>query len=227
MVKFEEKLLSWIICIGFFISIFILIAVLFIIHLNIDVSFIIELLVVNIDIVAIFISGSIVVVTVGYNINTKNNLNHQILENLTKEYGSAEMMYALQRLWTFYRYECEEKEKELKRKYKQKSEEQIRNLRRSSRYEGKIDRVKNSIAYQRRLVSNFYYHLANIHDLGMLPDDILFSIWGIKELEILKEIIIPLEEVQATMYKTYRKAEKIEKIQKLKDLYDDCKSHPR
>jgi len=217
----EEKLFNWEILLSATIIICCSIAVFTIVYLNINVSFVVELLVVNIDFVTIFISGSIVVVTVYYSITTKKNLNHQILVNLRKEYGSAEMMYALQRLWTFYRINCDKNIDKLRSHYIKRSEEQDENFMRPKTYEGRIRRIKNSLSYQRRLVSGFYYHLADLHLLEMIPDDILFSIWSNKDLEILDKIIIPLEEEQAELDGQYKVDEINYEIKKLKKLYDD------
>jgi len=217
----EEKLFSWFILLSCTIIICCAIAVFVIVYLHINVSVVIELLVVNIDFVTIFISGSIVIVTVYYSITTKKNLNHQILVNLRTEYYSAEMMFALQRLWTFYRDECSENSDELRKFYRKKSEEQKRNFMKEKDYDEKIKKIKNSLSYQRRLVSKFYCHLADLHILNMLPDNILFSIWSSKELEVIDKIIILMEEEQAKIDKQYKENEINYEIVKLKRLYED------
>jgi hypothetical protein len=214
----EDSTFTWVILLGAVIVICCSIAILGIIYLNINVSFIVQLLVVNIDIVAVFISGSVVILTIGYNKISKKNLNHEILVNLRKEYASPEMMFAIQRLWIFFRDECRKNEDELLLKYEKKSKEQEQNAMKPTKYEDKIKRVENSLSFQRRKVANFYYHLADLHILKMIPDDILFSIWGSSELIILKNIIIPIEKIQAKI-SGYEKSTEIKKLEK---LYDHC-----
>jgi hypothetical protein len=111
----------------------------------------------------------------------------------------------------------------MKKIYEKKSREQKQNFMKNGNYDVKIKRISNSLSYQRRLVANFYYHLAELHTLNMIPDDILFLIWGSSDLKILKNIIIPLEEMQEliSLYDEEKEGKIKDKLEKLEKLYED------
>ena len=95
---------------------------------------------------------------------------------LRKQYGSPMIGNAVRKLWEFYR---EDKETLVER-YKKESIG-------FRRYR------EDCLHYQRRLVSQFYQQLENWWKSRPLNKKLLLSSWKAADLEIIPEIIIPIE----------------------------------
>ena len=137
-------------------------------------------------IVTIFLGA----ITLSYTIFTRRTMWHNALLDVQKEYASAEMMSALQFLWNFYKNDCGKDVNLLVKRYKLKID-----IEKEEISKGKRD-IKDSFDYYRRLVTHFYFHLADIHKNNILPEKIIFDHWSPIDLDIIPQIIFPLDKAQ-------------------------------
>ena len=158
---------------------------------------------------------------------TRRNLVYQVLVNLQMEYRSPEMLYAVSTLWRFYREECREDKKALVINYKgyycseQSWVDGFDKLKR-------IEALKTTLDYQRKLVSHFYHHLATLYANKILSPHIIFATWSEKELNIIPKIIIPMENKLAEILHEYSKEPlppPLDESSKLYQLYIDSKDY--
>jgi hypothetical protein len=52
---------------------------------------------------------------------------------------------------------------------------------------------EDPLRYQRRMVSHFYGLLAGLYSQGVVPPDLLFSYWSGPDLQIIPDIVVPIE----------------------------------
>lgn len=126
------------------------------------------------------------------NRTTKKNLLHQALLNLQREYTSAEMLFAVQRLWELYE-SFERNREKLVGHYKKQlaiTRDKIKDAEAKEKDVGEV--VKVSLHYYGRLVSQFYAHLATIHEEKIIPERIIFDHWTPWDLDIIDKIIFPI-----------------------------------
>lgn len=152
---------------------------------------------------------------------TKRNLVYQVLVKLQMEYRSPEMQYALWILRGLYD-EVNKDEETLMEKYAEKYHEEKKMLQKVQKnyykktkmhgnpQEKPIDTLKTTLDHQRRLVSQFYHHLAVLTVNNIVPKDIIYKIWDEEDLRIIPEILIP-------MHKKLREIHQKEP----KDVYSD------
>lgn len=89
----------------------------------------------------------------------------------------------------------------------------------------RIEFSKNAFDYQRRLVTHFYAHLADLYRVKILSKEDIFDYWDWYKLRIIPNIIIPLDEglneiLKSRERKVY-KPEKIEEINAMTKLHND------
>lgn len=166
---------------------------------------------------------------------TRRNLIYQVLVRLQMEYRSPEMQYAVMTLWDFYN-ECKkeaqkekifkEVEKKLQWEYKEKYREEKERLKKQK--EKPIEALKTTLDHQRRLVSQFYNHLATLYVNKILPPHIIFATWSEKDLSIIPKIIIPMEnKLLEILHKDPREPQPppLDESSKLYQLYIDSKDY--
>jgi hypothetical protein len=142
----------------------------------------------NWDIIAIIISVGALAVAILSWLNSRRTTLHHILEDIRKDYRSPEMHSAVKRLWQFYRLWG----KDFVQRYeetRQEDEKQIPSLSAQNR----IEAERNTLHYQRRLVSHFYQYVAALYVNGILPKGIVAKTWSEADLKIIPEILVPIE----------------------------------
>ncbi|MCK4332627.1 MAG: hypothetical protein KAV40_03505 [Thermoplasmatales archaeon] len=164
----------------------------------------------------LFLTMILIAITYSYYDITTKTMWHQALPDVQKDYRSAEMLSAIETLWNFYR-DCKSRKLSLSKEYENRvNAEKIQ----ISQRHIKID---EGLSYKRRLVTHFYYHLGDIYKRGILPEKIIFDHWNPVDLDIIFDIIIPLDKKQEKMVglDKVRKSRGIEKkeLQKLKELH--------
>lgn len=127
------------------------------------------------------------------NKTTKKNLLHQALLNVQREYSSAEMLFAVQKLWQIYEGAGKDEAKLVNHYEKQLAEARDKIGTAEVREKDVSAVVKASLHYQRRIVSQFYSHLAILHEQDIIPEHIIFDIWNPWDLDIINKIIFPLD----------------------------------
>ena len=170
------------------------------------------------------ISTVLVVTTYLYYLNSRKTMLHQAFLDIQKDYRSPEMGYALHTLFNFYRDECNEDTKTLKKKYKKIFLEEEKKMK-EIELKDRIEFSKNAFDYQRRLVTHFYAHLADLYRVKILSKEDIFDYWDWYKLRIIPNIIIPLDEglneiLKSRERKVY-KPEKIEEINAMTKLHND------
>jgi hypothetical protein len=172
-------------------------------------------------------SAAIIAALVTYSLYriTKRNLIYQVLVNLQMEYRSPEMQYAIMRLWDFYK-ECNKDEETLMKKYGKKYDDEKNWLKKQK--EKPIEALKTTLDHQRRLVSQFYGHLAALYTNKIIPPDVIFATWSEKDLRIIPKIIIPMEnKLLEILHKDSREPQPppLDVSSKLYQLYIDSKDY--
>lgn len=122
----------------------------------------------------------------------RQTLRYQALVTIQMDYRSTRMNYAVSRLWRFYRKECGGNKEQLVEKYEAKYYEErndIENVQKNNQ----IKALETTLDNQRRLVIQFYQHLAALYATDILPRDIVFDIWTKETLSIIPYILCPME----------------------------------
>jgi hypothetical protein len=125
------------------------------------------------------------------------SLKYQMLTELMHQYAQPAMGEAVATLHDFFHHDCDKKLTGMKKKFK----DDIKLLDKKKKKEKLTDKEEEiakgitKIDNARRQVSHFYQRMAALHEGHVLPDKILYRIWNEETLEIIQEIIIPLEEV--------------------------------
>src|SRR6266700_8770 len=113
----------------------------------------------------------------------------QALMSILLEYRSAEMMDAVKTLWDFRRDNPGDSMVVKYEEIRKKDDELWRNAASSD----KIAFVAGTLHFKRRLVSHFYAYLAHLVDHKILPEDIFYGSWSKTDLEIIPQVLVPLE----------------------------------
>jgi len=116
---------------------------------------------------------------------------HQVLEDIRKDYRTPEMYHAVRTLWEFYK-DCQKNNEDFVDKYCRILGEDNKRLSRLDE-NLKLEAEQNTLNYQRRLVSQFYQHVAALYSTKVLPSNIVFRTWVEEDLRIIPNIIIPIE----------------------------------
>jgi uncharacterized protein YxeA len=133
---------------------------------------------------------------------------NSILKELVSDYAEPEIGNAVKTLWHYYRNVFNEDAKKFTEKFKTYMEKSIET--------GKnIDRA-------RRKVSHFYQCMAMLHEGDAIPEKLLYRLWSKKTLQIIPDILIPLEKVLFEL-----RNEKVEEkdFKLLINLYEDSKKY--
>jgi len=172
------------------------------------------------DIGKIALIVSAVVALFSYLIGNKI-VRRQTLMDLLKEYRSLEMGLAVQRMWDFYRNTCDKDKESLIEEYKKeykKSEKKLEEPKLN------IEQMRNSLHYQRRIVSNFYGHLAILFSNKALDENLVFEIWPKDTLKIIPKILVPIE--TKALPELFGKKERFsETIKYMLDLYKKSETY--
>jgi hypothetical protein len=121
----------------------------------------------------------------------RNNTIHNALLEMHYMYGSHKIGDSVRNLWDFYRDHCGQSKEKVKTEFK-------KILKRNTKERKKqYDCINNS----RRLVSQFYLNMAELYYNNILgwhrlfrTKRLFFEYWSDQALQILPEIIIPLED---------------------------------
>jgi hypothetical protein len=86
-----------------------------------------------------------------------------------------------------------------------------------------IKYLEKTLDHQRRLVSQFYNHLAAVYVNQIVSIDVILDVWYKSDLRIIEDIIIPMDEV---LYAREHPGEKTPSFSILKQLCDGVKNSP-
>ena len=142
------------------------------------------------------------------------SLRFQVLVPALTEYMSADMYISISQLWAFYKLDPAT----LGDRYKAQREIDTRIGRNLSGNEY-LEFTKSTLDYSRRKVGQFYGMLTSIYDEGGSQRKWVYTYWRKRELQIIPNIIIPLEEALSESIAT-----PVSKIsnERLLRLYNDC-----
>jgi hypothetical protein len=142
------------------------------------------------------------------------SLRFQVLVPALTEYMSAEMYIAIGQLWSFYKIDPAT----LQERYKR---QRITDAQAGSELLGAdyVEFTKGTIDYSRRKIGQFYGMLTSIYDEGGSQRKWIYTYWRKRELQIIPNIIIPLEEALSESI-----AEPVSKLanERLLKLFNDC-----
>jgi hypothetical protein len=125
---------------------------------------------------------------------------HNVIEDIRKDYRSPEMHHAVKTLWEFFK-DCRSKREDFVVRYfkiLKDDNDRICKLNEDER----IKAEKDTLHYQRRLVSHFYQYVSSLYVNKILPRNIIFKTWIEDDLRIIPDIIIPIEKKLPEIIKT-------------------------
>ena len=137
----------------------------------------------------------------------------QTLQTLHAEYASAEMLDAVDSLWKFYKRHGDANLAAEYEKQRIVDEKELTTKHGSDR----IEFIKTSLHYKRRIVSHFYMHVHHLLNNKIISKEAFYAGWSKADLEIIVKIIVPLEQHLGKTLKTGASADR------LKLLYDKAK----
>jgi hypothetical protein len=142
------------------------------------------------------------------------SLRFQVLVPALTEYMSADMYIAIGKLWSFYKADPGT----LQQRYMVQlaADAQSASALSGAAY---VDFTRTTVDYSRRKVGQFYGMLTSIYDEGGSQRKWIYTYWRKRELQILPDILIPLEEALAQSIGT--PASKFANDRLLR-LYNDC-----
>jgi len=114
---------------------------------------------------------------------------NQTLLELGNDYRSPQMGYAIKQLWDYYRKYGEENFVREYEKIRKDEDNWVSSLDKNKRSQA----VQNTLHFQRRLVSQFYQHLANLYVNKRLPKNAIYEKWLEADLRIIPKILVPIE----------------------------------
>jgi len=123
-------------------------------------------------------------------INARRTIANQVFHSIIQEYKEPEFMLALQRLYGLYEY-CNGEPECIHAKYEDIKQKDCDEIMRQ-RFQDRIEFEKNTLHYQRRLVSNFYYYLCTAVQRKMIPRAIAYKFWDVKTLQVIPKILVPI-----------------------------------
>jgi hypothetical protein len=151
---------------------------------------------------------------------TANSRVHELLWRLLERYGSAEMLLAVASLWHFHD-DMKKKGGDLAKEYEIIYRNDFDIIEGRPRSE-QAAFATGTLHYRRRIVKHFYQFLASLHELEPTSDHLIYSHWSERNLRIIPEILIPIEETLALNLDTYSPDFQIS-INRLRKLYEDSK----
>lgn len=165
------------------------------------------------ELLTIIISSALVIITYFYYDTTRKTMWHRVLLEIKRDYRSPEMAYAMHTLWNFYRDECNEDEKILRKKYLRIFKKELKKISSIKDPIEKIGFKKITLDSQRRLVSEYFYHLSDLIRNGIIPEKILFGSIHPADMEIIPYIIDPMNDALVN-YITKERLQGISKVYK-------------
>lgn len=117
-----------------------------------------------------------------------------VMTNLNYEYRSAGMHFSEKMLINFYKEYENKGKKELIKKYLEIKKEDDGIFKGIKNYEERLYFLQDTLFYHRRFVSQYYSHIAYLCYNKILPRRIVYQLWAEKDLRIIPDIIIPMEE---------------------------------
>ncbi len=140
---------------------------------------------------------------------------HQTLVNVLSEYRAAEMLVAIESLWDFK----DEHPNDLGAAYETRRKEDKEMLQ-SVPLRDRMESLRTTIHYRRRLVSQFYGLLAGLYKEGVIPKKTLYTHWTAGDLRIIPQVLIPIEKALG-MALGRSPSGMSPSLQRMQDLYDD------
>lgn len=119
---------------------------------------------------------------------SRQTLKRQNVKNLSLEYRSSEMLFAVRRFWELYR----ENGDEFIQKFFEIDKMEMQKLAKIAGYNRK-SYIESTINYQRRLIISFYTDLAISYQGKLLHKKDLFLNWSKADIDIIPIIIQPVE----------------------------------
>ena len=123
------------------------------------------------------------------------SLRFQVLLPALMEYRTAEMLVSIRTLWAFARAN----RGDLQGAYRAQYEIDSAHLA-ELRGQAHLDYLRGTLDFHRRQVSQFYGFLTSVYDEGGAQRKWIYTHWGRSDLQIIPDIIVPLEkELGATI----------------------------
>jgi hypothetical protein len=76
----------------------------------------------------------------------------------------------------------------------------------------RIDFIKTTLHYKRRLVSHFYMHLVHLAENKIIPEKVLYAGWKRDDLKIIPTILAPVEQKLASVLGVGDSAAKLQRL---------------
>ena len=147
--------------------------------------------------------------------NALETVKNQKYVELFGEYRKVEMFSAIRRLHNL-KHTCESGKLGIKEEYERIKEEEDKNTERTE-YSKKLDFQKNTLHYQRRLVSQFYISIGIALERKLLPEEPTIESWT--DLDILQIILEIGHDPKKYLRSLYEKGERLrKKTEKKKDI---------
>ncbi len=138
-------------------------------------------------------------------------LRYNAFVELMRDYAQKDMAWAVEKLREFWREKCNRNKDEVYAQFyaglTSQDAKEKQKAKRLSRY--------------RRRVSHFYQRMAELYVMGVLPGNDLYRHWRTKDLTIIPDIIIPMEDALASSYDKKPERKKSEELEHLKILYKE------
>jgi hypothetical protein len=130
-------------------------------------------------------------ILIGHWIAFRRTLLHEALLSMRQDYRSEKMLIAIERLWDLWR----DNNKIPANVVNDYMRQYYANKDKARSQEGRDlkDFVEMTLHNHRRIVSQFYSYLAIIYTKGILTEPEIFEFWSEKDLQIIPNVIIPIE----------------------------------
>jgi hypothetical protein len=138
-------------------------------------------------------------------INARKTITNQVFHSVIAEYKSPDFMLALQRLYGL-RDTCRGDAALISSTYESIKVSDAEEIMRQP-FQARLEFERNTLHFQRRLVSNFYYYLCTAVLERMIPRDVAYKFWDLRTLQVIPTILVPI---------------KNDDISYLMQLYDDA-----
>lgn len=132
----------------------------------------------------------------------------QALTAIQMEYRSPEMLDAVSTMWRFFRANGRNG---LLPAYDAAFEADMKAVAAADPRE-RLEILKTTLHYKRRLVSTFYVLLAELYTARVYPRKQLFTAWSKGDLRIIPDILLPIEEHLGKQFHTGRPKRLMEKL---------------
>lgn len=157
------------------------------------------------------------------NATLKGANSFQVLTTVVTEYRSPEMYFAVKRFWDHHRKYGEN----FIGKFAEIRDSETLHVDSISSPASQITHQRDmekvimaTIDFQRRRLTSFYTLLASYNELKMFPDEMIFTFFTSKDLRLIKDVLVPIEESMSGLIP----GAKVNRAQmdRMMNLYKDC-----